>query len=59
MCIINFDVFVRKNDSCIIINSLITSFTSESGVSSETGLSNVIHYSCSLDFDQMVLLGLN
>ena len=29
---ISFDDFVRKNDSCIIINSLVTSFASESGV---------------------------
>ena len=37
--LISFDVFVRKNDSCIIINSLVTSFVSESRVSSVYGLS--------------------
>ena len=58
MCIINFDDFVRKNDSCIMINSLVTSPLSLE-LSSESGLSNVIHPSCSLDFDQMVSLGLN
>ena len=45
------DVFVRKNDSCIMINSLVTSFTSESVLGSESGLSCVIHPGCSLDFD--------
>ena len=59
MFILSFGGFVRKNDSCIIINSLVTSFVSESGLSSESSLSNVIHPSCSLDFDQVVLLGLN
>ena len=59
MYFISFDVFVRKNDSCIMINSLVTSFTSESGLGSESRLSCVIHPGCSLDFDQMVLLGLN
>ena len=42
----------RKDDSCIMINPLVTYFPSESG------LSNVIHPGCSLDFDQIVLLGL-
>ena len=27
MYLISFDVFVRKNDSCIMIISLVTSFT--------------------------------
>ena len=49
---------VRKNDSYIMINSLVTSFTSESGLGSESGLSYVIHPGCSLDFDQIVLIGL-
>ena len=54
----SFVVFVRKNDSCIMINPLVTSFTSESGLGSESGLSYVIHPCCSLDFDQIVLFGL-
>ena len=58
MYLISLDVFVRKNDSCIMINSLVTSFTSESGLGSESGLSCVIHPGCSLDFAQIVLLGL-
>ena len=58
MCIINFDVFVRKNDSCIMINPFVIYFPSESGLGSESGLSYVIHPGCSLDFDQIVLLGL-
>ena len=45
--LISFDVFVCKNDSCIMINSLVTSFTSESGLGSESGLSCVIHPCCS------------
>ena len=53
MYFMSFDVFVRKNDSCIMINSLVTSFTSESV------LSCVIHPCYSLDLYQMVLLGLN
>ena len=52
MFIISCDVFVRKNDSCIMINSLVTSFTSESG------LSCVILTCYSLYFDEMALLGL-
>ena len=47
----------RKDDSCIMINPLVTYFPSKSGLSSESGLSNVIHPGCSLDFDQIVLLG--
>ena len=43
MYLISFDVFVCKNDSCIMINSLVTSFTSESGLGSEYGLSCVVH----------------
>ena len=42
MYLISFDVFVRMNDSCIMINPLVTSFTSESGLGSESGLSCVI-----------------
>ena len=48
----------RKDDSCIMINPLVTYFPAESGLSSESGLSRVIHYCCSLDFDQIVLIGL-
>ena len=58
MYLISFDVFVRKNDSCIMINPLVTCFPSESGLGSESGLSNVTHPGCSLDFDQIILLGL-
>ena len=58
MFIISFDVFVRKNDSCIMINPLVTYFPSKSGLCSVSGLSCVIHPGCSLDFDQIVLLGL-
>ena len=47
MYFMSFDVFVRKNDSCIMINSLVTSFTSESGLGSESGLSCVVHPCCS------------
>ena len=54
----SFDVFVCKNDSCIMVNSLVTSFLYESGLGSVSGLSCVIHPGCSLDFDQIVLLGL-
>ena len=39
MFVLSFGGFVRKNDSCIIINSLVTSFVSESRVSSVYGLS--------------------
>ena len=39
MFVLGFGGFVRKNDSCIIINSLVTSFVSKSGVSSVYGLS--------------------
>ena len=49
MCIINFNVFVRKNDSCIMINSLVTYFPLGLELSGESGLSNVIHPSYSLD----------
>ena len=56
--LMSFDAFVRKNNSCIMINSLVTSFTSKSGLGSEFGLSYVIHPGCSLDFDLMVLIGL-
>ena len=58
MYLMSFDVFVRKNDSCIMINPFVTYFPSESGLSSESGLGNVIHPGFSLDFDQIVLLGL-
>ena len=43
MFVLSFGGFVRKNDSCIIINSLVTSFASESGLGSESRLSCVIH----------------
>ena len=43
----------RKDDSCIMINPLVTYFPSESG------LSSVIHPCYSLDFSQIVLLLLN
>ena len=56
--LMSFFVFVRKNDSCIMINPLVTCFPYESGLCSESGLSCVIHPGCSLDFDQIVLLGL-
>ena len=50
MYFMSFDVFVRKNDSCIMINSIVTiivtSFTSESGLGSESKLSCVIHPGC-------------
>ena len=58
MYFMSVDVFVRKNDSCIMINSLVTSFTSESGLGSESVLSCVTLTGYSLDIDQMVLLGL-
>ena len=58
MCFISFDVFVCKNDSCIMINPFVTYFPSESRLGSESGLSCVIHPGCSLDLDQIVLLGL-
>ena len=54
----SFDVYVRMDDSCIMINPLVTYFPSESGLSGESSLSNVIHHGCCLDFDQIVLLGL-
>ena len=59
MYLMSFDVFVHKNDSCIMINSLVTSFTSECGLGSESGLSCVIHPSCSLDLDQICLTWIN
>ena len=37
--VLSFGGFVRQNDSCIIIKLLVTSFVSESGVSSVIGLS--------------------
>ena len=49
----------RKDDSCIMINPLVTYFPIESRLSSESGLSRVIHHCCSLDLYQIVLLGLN
>ena len=58
MYLISFDVFVRKNDSCIMINPFVTYFPSKSGLGSESGLSCVIPLGCSLDLDQIVLLGL-
>ena len=59
MFVLGFGGFVRKNDSCIMnIHSLLPSPLSLE-LSSESGLRNVIHHSCSLDFDQVVLLGLN
>ena len=58
MYLMSFDVFVHKNDSCIMINPFVTYFPSESGLSGESSLSNVIHHGCCLDFDQIVLLGL-
>ena len=54
----SFDVFVRKNDSCIMINPFVTYFPSESGLGSESRLNYVIHPGCSLDFDQIILIGL-
>ena len=47
MFVLSFGGFVRKNDSCIIINSLVTSFVSESRVSGVYGLSCVVHPYCS------------
>ena len=58
MYLMSFDVFVHKNDSCIMINSLVTSFTSESGLGSESGLSCVIHPGCYWGLYQIVLFGL-
>ena len=37
--VLSFGGFVRQNDSCIIIKLLVTSFVSESRVSSVYGLS--------------------
>ena len=56
---ISFDVlFVRTIHASRLIHWLLT-FPRSLELSIESGLSNVIHPSCSLDFDQMVLLGLN
>ena len=59
MCIITLMfLFVRTIHASLLIHSLLPSPLSLE-LSSESGLSNVIYSSCSLDFDQVVLLGLN
>ena len=51
-------LFVRTIHASLLIHSLLPSPLSLE-LSSESDLSNVIYSSCSLDFDQVVLLGLN